>query len=124
MLKGLEKDITYLKGVGEKRAKLYAKLGVTTVYDLLYHFPRSYIDYSAPVPISQAILNENNVISGTITKKLPPARIRNGMVIYKAVRTDFESDITITIYNSEFMFNKLIEGESYLLYGRITGNLH
>ena len=122
MLKGLEKDITYLKGVGEKRAKLYAKLGVTTVYDLLYHFPRSYIDYSAPVPISQAILNENNVISGTITKKLPPARIRNGMVIYKAVLTDFESDITITIYNSEFMFNKLIEGESYLLYGRITGN--
>lgn len=122
MLKGLEKDITYLKGVGEKRAKLYAKLGINTVYDLLYHFPRSYIDYSAPVPISQAILNENNVISGTITRKLPPARIKNDMVIYKAVLTDFESDITITIFNSEFMFNKLIEGESYLLYGRVTGN--
>lgn len=122
MLKGLEKDITYLKGVGEKRAKLYAKLGINTVYDLLYHFPRSYIDYSFPVLISQAILNENNVISGTITRKLPPARIKNDMVIYKAVLTDFESDITITIFNSEFMFNKLIEGESYLLYGRVTGN--
>ncbi len=122
MLKGLEKDITYLKGVGEKRAKLYANLGINTVYDLLYHFPRSYIDYSSPVLISQAILNENNVISGTITRKLPPARIKNDMVIYKAVLTDFESDITITIFNSEFMFNKLIEGESYLLYGRVTGN--
>ena len=122
MIKGLEKDITYLKGVGEKRAQLYAKLGVKNVYDLLYHFPRSYIDYTAPVPISEAVLNENNVICGTITRKLPPARIRNGMIIYKAILTDFESDITITIYNSEFMFDKLVEGESYLLYGRVTGN--
>lgn len=122
MIKGLEKDITYLKGVGEKRAKLYQKLGVKTVYDLLYHFPRSYIDYSSPVPISQAVLNENNIIHGTITKKFPPSMIRKGMTIYKAILTDYESDITITIYNSEFLFDKLVEGESYSLYGKVTGN--
>lgn len=122
MIKGLEKDITYLKGVGEKRAKLYQKLGVKTVYDLLYHFPRSYIDYSSPVPISQAILDENNIIHGTITKKFPPSMIRKGMTIYKAILTDYESDITITIYNSEFLFDKLVEGESYSLYGKVTGN--
>lgn len=122
MIKGLEKDITYLKGVGEKRAKLYEKLGIKTVYDLLYHFPRSYIDYSSPVPISQAILDENNIIHGTITKKFPPSMIRKGMTIYKAIITDYESDITITIYNSEFLFDKLVEGESYSLYGKVTGN--
>ncbi len=122
MHKDLEKDITYLKGVGEKRAKLYAKLDIHTVYDLLYHFPRSYIDFSSPVPISQAVLNEPNVICATIVRKLPPATIRKGMTIYKAVLSDFESDITLTIYNSEFLFNKLVEGESYILYGKVTGN--
>ena len=37
-------SIQYLKGVGEKRAQLYKKLGILTVGDLIYHFPRSYID--------------------------------------------------------------------------------
>lgn len=122
MIKGLEKDITYLKGVGEKRAKLYAKLDIKTVYDLLYHFPRSYIDYSKPVSINESVINENNIIKGTLTKKFPPSMIRKGMTIYKAILTDFESDITIVIYNSEYLFNKLVEGESYLLNGKVTGN--
>lgn len=118
----LNNEITCLRGVAEKRAKLYEKLGIRTVYDLLYHFPRSYIDFSEPVPISEAILNEANVISGRITRKLPPSHIRKGMTIFKAVLTDDVTDITITIYNSEFLFEKLREGESYILYGKVTGN--
>lgn len=122
MLKSLEKEITYLKGVGEKRAKLYGKLGVTTVYDLLYHFPRSYVDYSKPVSISDSILDEYNIIKATVTKKFPPSMIRKGMTIYKAILTDFESDITVVIYNSQFLFDRLVEGESYILNGKVTGN--
>lgn len=119
----LDSDITYLKGVGPKRAELYKKLGVSTVADLLCHYPRSYMDFSNPVPIKDAVLNENNIIKGRIVKKLAAARIRKGMIIYKAVLTDDESDITIIIYNSEFAFNKLAEGEEYILYGKVTGNL-
>ena len=122
MLKSLEKDITYLKGVGEKRAKLYGKLGVTTVYDLLYHFPRSYVDYSEPVSISDSVIDEYNIIKVTVTKKFTPSMIRKGMTIYKAILTDFESDITVIIYNSQFLFDRLVEGESYILNGKVTGN--
>lgn len=121
MLQKLQKNITYLKGVGEKRAKCYEKLGVNTLYDLLYHFPRGYVDYSKPVSIEESILNEYNIISGTITKKLRVQFLRNGLSIYKAVLTDFESDITIIIFNSEFLFNQLKEGESYILNGKVTG---
>lgn len=39
MLAELEKPITYLKGVGPKRAELYQKLGIGSVYELLNHFP-------------------------------------------------------------------------------------
>ncbi len=41
-----EKDIQYLKGVGEKRAKLFAKIGAPTVGDLLRLYPRAYEDWS------------------------------------------------------------------------------
>jgi ATP-dependent DNA helicase RecG len=37
-------DIRYLKGVGEKRATMYHKLGIQTAADLLHHFPRGYLD--------------------------------------------------------------------------------
>ncbi len=119
----LDSDITYLKGVGPKRAELYKKLGVSTVADLLCNYPRSYMDFTAPVSIQDAVLNENNIIKARVVKKLSAARIRKGMTIYKAVLTDDESDITAVIYNSEFAFNRLSEGNEYLLYGKVTGNL-
>ena len=39
-------NIQYLKGVGEKRAKLLGKLGIFTVGDLLRYYPREYKDWS------------------------------------------------------------------------------
>ncbi|MBQ9375359.1 MAG: ATP-dependent DNA helicase RecG [Ruminococcus sp.] len=118
------KDITYLKGVGPKRAECYNKLGIMTVYDLLNHFPRAYIDFSNPLSISQAANTGNNeVIKGKVVKKLPVARIKKGLTIYKAVFTDDVSDLTIVIYNSEYAFEQIETYKEYILYGKITGNL-
>lgn len=45
-LRGL--DLKYLKGIGPKRAELLDKnLGLKTYFDLLHHFPTSYIDRSS-----------------------------------------------------------------------------
>lgn len=59
---GLDDSITYLSGVGPKRAELFNKLGVRTVKDLLYHLPRSYMDFTSPVSINEAALDEYSVI--------------------------------------------------------------
>ena len=92
MLKDLEKPIEYLKGVGEKRAECYEKLGVKTVYDLLCHYPRSYIDYTSPVPIADAPINEPCIVKGRVVKKLPEAHIRKGLSVYKVIFTDDVTD--------------------------------
>lgn len=123
MLKDLEKPIEYLKGVGEKRAECYEKLGVKTVYDLLCHYPRSYIDYTSPVPIADAPINEPCIVKGRVVKKLPEARIRKGMSVYKVIFTDDVTDLVIVIYNSEYMYKQLEVDKEYYLCGRITGNL-
>mgnify|MGYP000793253082 CR=1 FL=1 len=47
----LFQPVANLKGIGAKRAEALAKLGIQTPYDLLYHVPRSYLDYSHPVKI-------------------------------------------------------------------------
>ena len=47
-------DITYLKGVGPKRAELYRKLGIETAEQLIELYPRDYVDLTAPVTVAQA----------------------------------------------------------------------
>ena len=119
----LKDNIQYLKGVGPKRAELLKKLDIETIGDLIYHLPRNYFDFTSPVTISDAVLDENNVILGRVVSKLPPARIRKGMTIYRLVFTDGAEDMTVVIYNSEFMFKSLEVGSDYILYGKVTGNL-
>lgn len=115
--------ITELSGVGEKRAALYKKLNIFTVGDLLCHYPRGYIDYSAPVPISASQLNEHNVIRARVIKKIPAARIRQGLILYKVVVTDDSDNMTIVLYNNRFAYEALAEGEEYIFSGKVTGNL-
>ena len=55
-MKFLEQPIHSLKGVGVKRAQLYEKLGVLSVYSLLTYYPRDYIDFTQPKQISDAII--------------------------------------------------------------------
>ena len=106
----LKQDIRFLKGVGEKRAVCYARLGITDVYSLLRHYPRDYIDYSSPVPIADAPPGENVVIRARVFKKGREQRIRKGLSIFKVYVTDDVSDMTITIFNSRFMADALKEG--------------
>lgn len=119
----LDKSVAYVKGVGPKRAEMFAKVGVYNVYDLLQYCPRSYIDLTAPLRIKDIDTDEPVAVRGRIVKKLPPAHIRKGMTICRAVFTDDTDDLTVVLYNQEYQFTNLKEGESYVLYGRITGNL-
>lgn len=119
----IHNPVTVLKGVAAKRAGLYNKLGIYTPYDLIYHFPRSYIDFSMPVPISQTLIGDNNVIKAVVVKKFPEQRIRAGLVIYKAVIADSSCEAVAVFYNNCYAFDSLREDEEYCFYGKITGNL-
>ena len=119
----LEDEISVISGIGEKRAEMYHKLGIFTVKDLLYHFPRGYIDYSMPVPVVDAPPDENSVVQVKIDKKIRPVFARKGMTIYRAIASDESGEIRITIFNSEYVYNSLVVGKEYILYGKITGKL-
>ena len=100
MAADLFSEIEYLKGVGKARGEKYRKLGITSPYELIYHIPRAYLDFRCHVPVSQAVLNEYNVLKLTIFRRLPPQRVRGGLVICKAAANDGIDDILIVIYNN------------------------
>ncbi|MBP3938168.1 MAG: ATP-dependent DNA helicase RecG [Clostridia bacterium] len=117
-------NIQYLKGVGEKRAKILNKLGIFTVGDLLRFYPRDYMDWSKISSIASAPFDESCCIRAIVNHKPRGAKIRKGMTIYKTVVTDGESLMNITIFNNKYAAESLEAGEEYLFYGKVGGNFH
>ncbi len=63
----LEKiPITHLKGVGEKLATTFAKLGVSSLQDLIFHLPFRYVDRTRIVSIGALSPNQSAVIQGEV----------------------------------------------------------
>lgn len=120
----LRTDIQYLKGVGEKRARLLAKLGVGDVNALLKLYPRAYEDWRRITPIASAAFGEPCCVKAVVDRKPAEFLIRKGLTLYKTEVTDGESLLNITIFNSKYTAAKLKEGEEYLFFGKITGNLY
>jgi ATP-dependent DNA helicase RecG len=118
----INNDITSLRGISTKRAALYKKLGINTVRDLIFHFPRGYIDFTQPVKISTAEYGETCVVKAEVVKKLRPIYTANRLSIYKAVLCDGESEFLCVFFNSEYSFNKLLPGKTYLFCGKAGGN--
>ncbi len=117
----LTDSITSMGGVGKKRGELYEKLGIRTVGDLLGHFPKEYTDLTETVNIADAPINEQAVILCEVKTKIPAARIRQGLILYKVIVTDSTDDLTVVIYNNRYAFENFTVGGQYRLYGRITG---
>ena len=116
-------DITYLKGVGPKRAELYKKIGVETVEQLTELYPRDYVDFTAPLTIAQVQPGEVCAFRAFVARKSAPFSSYPKMAIYKAVLTDGTGSITAVFFNAKYTFEKLAENEEYLFYGRISGDL-
>ena len=120
----LNQNIQYLKGVGEQRAHLLAKLGVDTVGALLHCFPRGYIDYRNPLPLGSAPPDQSCAVRVTIIEKKPPARISGGRTLAHVTAEDSTGLLEISFFNNPYTPKQLEIGESYILYGRFTGGFY
>ena len=119
----LNTEIRFLKGVGEKRAQQLNRLGVYSVRDLLYLFPRKYTDYENPYEIALAPYDVPCVVKATVLKVANGVRIKGGRTLFKVVCGDDTARLNLVFFNSEFTVKKLQVGEDYLFYGRVGGNM-
>lgn len=118
-----EQEIQTLTGVGEKRAKLFHKLGVFSVGALLRFYPRTYEDWSQPLTIEQAPFGVPCAIRAVVLHKPIETRIRKGMTLYKTSVTDGMRDLQLTFFNNPYIVNALTEGKEYIFYGKVSGTL-
>jgi len=117
--RALESEAQFLKGVGPKNAAALLKLGIRTVRDLIFYFPRRYEDRTN-LPRMQATRPGQNV---TVRGKLLGVEgrpTRGGKVLLKAAISDGTATITLVWFNQPWVKRRL---EAYrgdvIAYGQI-----
>ncbi len=114
-------DIQFLKGVGEKRAVALKSKGIDTVGALLRFYPRAYIDWTDITPAAEAPFFENVCVKATVTTPVETFKKRPGMTIYKFLAEDSSCQIEITLFNQQYLAEKIIVGREYLFWGKVSG---
>lgn len=111
-------DITKLKGIGDKTAKLFYRLDIYTVRDLLHHFPRNYELFGPPVKIADAPLEEPVTLELTLLSGFQWKKIRQ-LTIGTGFAADDTGRIAITYFNAPYLKNVLKSGGVYLVRGKL-----
>ena len=111
--------IRELKGIGDKTDKLFQKLNIYTVGDLLHYYPRSYDIYESPIPISEIQEGTVATITGTIYGKVQVNQAKNLHITSIHVK-DLTGVIKATWFRMPFLKNTLGRGGVITLRGRIV----
>lgn len=114
-----QQPITVLKGIGEKTAGLFAKLGVETVEELLHDYPRAYDAYEEPVPVGKLREKGMFAVSGQLMKTPSVRRFKNIQIVITDVR-DMTGALHLTWYNMPYLRNVLQMGQILIFRGRVV----
>lgn len=114
--------ITCLKGIGEKTAALYEKLGILTIGELMRYYPRSYERFEPPVTIRAAAVMDFAAVRVVICSYPTIKRVRNLSIINTKVRDEEGSELRVTWFQTTYLASVLRPGGWYVLRGKLSGN--
>ena len=118
-----DSSITEIKGIGEKTKKLFEKMGVYTVGDILLHFPRNYIQYPHPVPIDEMtaeyMQTEDKLAIVARIERTPVTRSGRHMQVTLLVIGSPGHQIQLIWYRRPYIRNTLTHGKYFVFYGNV-----
>ena len=115
---GLDSPVTVLQGVGPRQAERLAKLGIHTIRDMLYFFPRRYDDYSQLKPINRLEYGEEVTIIAQVWDA-GARETRGGGVIFKATLSDGTGFIEATWFNQPYLAGRIKRGQQIVISGKV-----
>jgi len=115
-----EIPVRYLKGIGPRRSKAFQKVGIDTIEELLYYFPRRYEDRTKFLSISQLKEGEYQTIKARVlaTGEKQSWR-RRGFKILEVALGDDTGKIFCVWFNQAYLKDYFKVGTTLILYGRV-----
>lgn len=111
-------DIRTLKGVGEKTAALFEKLHVYTAEELVSYYPRDYEQFSLPVPLEKAPVEETAAVEGHLSGNVATRHVRGLSLTTFEVSCEGGS-LHMTYFNMPYLKNTLKRGQPYIFRGTL-----
>ena len=116
----LNNPITALKGIGPKKAKLYEKLGIKTIWDLVYYFPSGYDDRRCVRRISECNPGELCCIKVRAAKPIVERRLKQKLSLFLLYATDGHDTVVVKWFSAPFSKPKIHSGHLYTVYGMMN----
>ncbi len=115
----LENSVQYLKGIGPKKANLLNKIGIRTIEDIIYHFPRAYEDRRNLKKISALENGEKANLRVVICGAPRKYRPQRNMSIIKLPAKDETGFIYLTWFNQDYIISNINIGDIININGRV-----
>ena len=115
-----QQNITAVKGIGEKTAKLFQKIGVETVEELLHYYPRAYDEFKEPQPIAELKEDTIAAVSGILAKTADVVRYGARLQVTTAGLRDSGGTLALAWYNMPYLRGTLKAGERFIFRGRVV----
>ena len=117
-MNNLNKDIQYVKGIGPKKASKLNKLGIFTINDLIYYFPRQYEDRNKLKKICQLEDKEKATIRAIISS-IETSTPRKGLSITKLSVRDETGFVKLVFFNQDYIVKSFKSGDTILVFGKV-----
>ena len=113
-----DQSIETLKGIGEKTAKLFEKVGIRTIDDLLHYYPRGYDTYGEPKAIGELSEDETGTVEGFLKSGAAGVQV-NGLSIVQATISDMTGKLRLVWYHMPYLKNTLRPDSHFIFRGRV-----
>ncbi len=107
-----------LKRVGPRHAGALAAMGITSVLDLLTHYPRRYLDRTNQASIADLAEGEEAMVLATV-RRTSARRTRQGRSLVEVDLFDGSSYLRVTFFNQPWRTKQLAEGTSVVVFGKV-----
>ena len=118
----LSDPISILKGIGPAKAKLFANLNISTLGDLICHFPRGYEDRTRLISIAELEVDKPACFRAMVMNTPRTAHIRKGLDITRVQVADHSGRLNLTFFNNKYVSQQLQYGKEYIFYGAVNGD--
>ncbi|MBQ3090368.1 MAG: ATP-dependent DNA helicase RecG [Oscillospiraceae bacterium] len=115
----LTDSIQILPGIGPARAKRLEKLGILSLRDLLFWFPRNYEDRRELFSIAEAPEDRSVCVRAMVATPPRATHIRKGLELVKVSVVDDRETMEITFFNQAYVRTALTPGMVCIFFGSV-----
>ncbi len=117
--KALSKSVINVNGIGKNKAEALSRIGIQTIKDLLYYFPRKHEDFSVIKQINQLVSGEIVSVAGTVSQ-IYTRNFKGGKQSFtEIILEDGTGKLRIIYFNQPYIGNTIRVNAQLIVSGKI-----